>query len=90
MIVHSGKSVLFALIIHTYIHTVLKCIKQKVTGVFLSRGLHLDFPHSPFSALYEVSINSPGILYPSELPPPYEAVVGQTPASQVRNSCTIV
>ncbi|XP_068128638.1 protein ENTREP2 isoform X1 [Hyperolius riggenbachi] len=48
----------------------------------VQRGLHLDFPHSPFSTLYEVSINSPGILYPSELPPPYEAVVGQTPASQ--------
>nr|XP_033776073.1 protein FAM189A1 [Geotrypetes seraphini] len=47
------------------------------------RGLHLDFPHSPFSALYEVAINSPGMLYPSELPPPYEAVIGQTPASQV-------
>ncbi|MEE6502867.1 hypothetical protein FKM82_004663 [Ascaphus truei] len=48
----------------------------------VQRGLHLDFPHSPFSALYEVSINSPGMLYPSELPPPYEAVIGQTPASQ--------
>ncbi|XP_053573526.1 protein ENTREP2 [Bombina bombina] len=48
----------------------------------VQRGLHLDFPHSPFSTLYEVSINSPGILYPSELPPPYEAVIGQTPASQ--------
>ncbi|KAM5171191.1 protein ENTREP2 isoform 1-T1 [Mantella aurantiaca] len=48
----------------------------------VQRGLHLDFPHSPFSTLYEVSINSPGILYPSELPPPYEAVVGQTPVSQ--------
>ncbi|XP_035191406.1 protein FAM189A1 isoform X7 [Oxyura jamaicensis] len=48
-----------------------------------SRGLHLDFPHSPFSALYEVTINSPGILYPTELPPPYEAVIGETPASQV-------
>ncbi|XP_018110989.1 protein FAM189A1 isoform X3 [Xenopus laevis] len=48
----------------------------------VQRGLHLDFPHSPFSALYDVSINSPGILYPSELPPPYEAVIGQTPASQ--------
>ncbi|XP_032846248.2 protein FAM189A1 isoform X2 [Tyto alba] len=47
------------------------------------RGLHLDFPHSPFSALYEVTINSPGMLYPTELPPPYEAVVGETPASQV-------
>ncbi|XP_025055244.1 protein FAM189A1 [Alligator sinensis] len=47
------------------------------------RSLHLDFPHSPFSALYEVSINSPGMLYPTELPPPYEAVIGQTPASQV-------
>ncbi|XP_064373558.1 protein ENTREP2 isoform X2 [Dromaius novaehollandiae] len=47
------------------------------------RGFHLDFPHSPFSALYEVTINSPGMLYPAELPPPYEAVIGETPASQV-------
>ncbi|KFP03022.1 Protein FAM189A1, partial [Calypte anna] len=47
------------------------------------RGLHLDFPHSPFSNLYEVTINSPGMLYPTELPPPYEAVIGETPASQV-------
>ncbi|NWX31306.1 F1891 protein, partial [Notiomystis cincta] len=47
------------------------------------RGLHLDFPHSPFGALYEVTINSPGMLYPSELPPPYEAVIGEVPASQV-------
>ncbi|KFP84274.1 Protein FAM189A1, partial [Apaloderma vittatum] len=47
------------------------------------RGLHLDFPHSPFSALYEVTINSPGMLYPAELPPPYEAVIGETPASQL-------
>ncbi|XP_039413384.1 protein FAM189A1 isoform X7 [Corvus cornix cornix] len=47
------------------------------------RGLHLDFPHSPFGALYEVTINSPGMLYPSELPPPYEAVIGEMPASQV-------
>ncbi|NWR53279.1 F1891 protein, partial [Regulus satrapa] len=47
------------------------------------RSLHLDFPHSPFSALYEVTINSPGMLYPSELPPPYEAVIGEVPASQV-------
>ncbi|KAM9493394.1 protein ENTREP2 isoform 1-T1 [Clarias gariepinus] len=46
------------------------------------RGLHLDFPHSPFSAIYGVPINSPGIVYPAELPPPYESVVGQTPASQ--------
>ncbi|XP_028812411.1 protein FAM189A1 isoform X2 [Denticeps clupeoides] len=50
------------------------------------RGLHLDFPHSPFSAIYGVPINSPGTLYPSELPPPYESVVGQTPASQVATS----
>uniref|UniRef100_A0A4X2L5P3 Endosomal transmembrane epsin interactor 2 n=1 Tax=Vombatus ursinus TaxID=29139 RepID=A0A4X2L5P3_VOMUR len=49
------------------------------------RGLHLEFPHSPFSTLYEVAINSPGMLYPTELPPPYEAVIGQTLASQVRN-----
>uniref|UniRef100_A0A669P585 Family with sequence similarity 189 member A1 n=1 Tax=Phasianus colchicus TaxID=9054 RepID=A0A669P585_PHACC len=47
------------------------------------RNLHLEFPHSPFSALYEVTINSPGMLYPTELPPPYEAVIGETPASQV-------
>ncbi|XP_027754159.1 protein FAM189A1 isoform X2 [Empidonax traillii] len=47
------------------------------------RGLHLDFPHSPFGALYEVTINSPAMLYPSELPPPYEAVMGQGPARQV-------
>ncbi|XP_068060255.1 protein ENTREP2 isoform X7 [Anomalospiza imberbis] len=47
------------------------------------RNLHLDFPHSPFGALYEVTINSPGMLYPSELPPPYEAVFGEMPASQV-------
>ncbi|CAK6969786.1 protein FAM189A1 isoform X2 [Scomber scombrus] len=50
------------------------------------RGLHLDFPHSPFSAIYGVSINSPGTLYPTDLPPPYESVVGQTPASQVTTS----
>ncbi|NXU95097.1 F1891 protein, partial [Xiphorhynchus elegans] len=46
------------------------------------RGLHLDFPPSPFGALYEVTINSPGMLYPSELPPPYEAVIGEVPATQ--------
>ncbi|XP_008588111.1 PREDICTED: protein FAM189A1-like, partial [Galeopterus variegatus] len=47
------------------------------------RGLHLDFAPSPFSTLYDVAINSPGLPYPTELPPPYEAVMGQTPASQV-------
>ncbi|XP_063495128.1 protein ENTREP2 isoform X3 [Symphalangus syndactylus] len=47
------------------------------------RGLHLDFAPSPFSTLYDVAINSPGLLYPAELPPPYEAVVGHPPASQV-------
>ncbi|XP_076012085.1 protein ENTREP2 [Genypterus blacodes] len=50
------------------------------------RGLHLDFPHSPFSAIYGVPINSPGTLYPTDLPPPYESVVGQTPASQITTS----
>nr|XP_020462363.1 protein FAM189A1 isoform X2 [Monopterus albus] len=50
------------------------------------RGLHLDFPHSPFGAIYGVPINSPGTLYPTDLPPPYESVVGQTPASQVTTS----
>lgn len=54
--------------------------------MFLCRNLHLDFPHSPFGALYEVTINSPGMLYPSELPPPYEAVIGEMPASQVRKT----
>ncbi|KFV00844.1 Protein FAM189A1, partial [Pterocles gutturalis] len=49
----------------------------------VQRGLHLDFPHSPFSALYEVTVNSPGMLYPAELPPPYETVIRETPASQV-------
>lgn len=53
-------------------------------AVLFSRGLHLDFASSPFSTIYDVAINSPGMLYPAELPPPYEAVVGQTPASQVR------
>ncbi|KAM6202428.1 protein ENTREP2 [Rhynchocyon petersi] len=47
------------------------------------RGLHLDFTPSPFSTLYDVAINSPSLLYPAELPPPYEAVVGQRIPSQV-------
>uniref|UniRef100_G3SMC4 Family with sequence similarity 189 member A1 n=1 Tax=Loxodonta africana TaxID=9785 RepID=G3SMC4_LOXAF len=47
------------------------------------RGLHLDFSPSPFSTLYDVAISSPGLLYPAELPPPYEAVVSQNMASQV-------
>ncbi|XP_026923709.1 protein ENTREP2 isoform X1 [Acinonyx jubatus] len=47
------------------------------------RGLHLDFAPSPFSTLYDVAINSPGLLYPAELPPPYEAVVGPTATSQL-------
>lgn len=50
----------------------------------LFRGLHLDFGPSPFSMLRDVAINSPGLLYPAELPPPYEAVVGPAPGSQVR------
>lgn len=50
----------------------------------LFRGLTLDFPPCPFSALYDTRINSPGLFYPAELPPPYEAVVGPTSASQVR------
>ncbi|XP_041034363.1 protein FAM189A1 isoform X3 [Carcharodon carcharias] len=52
-------------------------------GVETQRSLHLDFPHSPFSTMYSVAINSPSSLYPAELPPPYEAVVGQPPTSQV-------
>ncbi|KAG5198119.1 hypothetical protein JEQ12_007809 [Ovis aries] len=47
------------------------------------RGLHLDFASSPFGTLYGVAINSPGLLYPAELPPPYEAVVGPSPANQL-------
>lgn len=58
--------------------------------MFVNRGLHLDFPHSTFSALYEVTINSPGMLYPAELPPPYEAVIGEMPASQVRKAKEIL
>ncbi|KAG8516283.1 Protein FAM189A1, partial [Galemys pyrenaicus] len=50
------------------------------------RGLHLDFAASPFSTLYDVAINSPGLLYPAELPPPYEAVVGPSPASQLASA----
>ncbi|XP_006872221.1 PREDICTED: protein FAM189A1 [Chrysochloris asiatica] len=49
------------------------------------RGLHLDFAPSPFSTLYDVSINSPVLLYPAELPPPYEVVVNQSMVSQVRS-----
>ncbi|XP_048473195.1 protein FAM189A1 [Rhincodon typus] len=51
-------------------------------GVETQRNLHLDFPHSPFSTMYSVAINSPSCLYPAELPPPYEAVVGQTSTNQ--------
>ncbi|KAI5943566.1 Protein FAM189A1 [Manis javanica] len=47
------------------------------------RSLHLDFAPSSFSTLYDAAINSPGLLYPAELPPPYEAVVGPTAASQL-------
>ncbi|XP_060709675.1 protein ENTREP2 [Hemiscyllium ocellatum] len=46
-------------------------------GVETQRNLHLDFPPSPFS-----TINSPSCLYPAELPPPYEAAVGQTSTNQ--------
>lgn len=57
--------------------------RSDVPRFCLSRGLHLDFASSPFGTLYRVTINSPGLLYPAELPPPYEAVVGPTPTSQV-------
>nr|KAF6409768.1 family with sequence similarity 189 member A1 [Rousettus aegyptiacus] len=50
------------------------------------RGLHLDFGPSPFSMLRDVAINSPGLLYPAELPPPYEAVVGLAPGSQLMSA----
>ncbi|XP_068847065.1 protein ENTREP2 [Capricornis sumatraensis] len=50
------------------------------------RGLHLDFASSPFGTLYGVAINSPGLLYPAELPPPYEAVVGPSTANQLPNT----
>lgn len=62
----------------------LTTVSLKLWCYVPDRGLHLDFPHSPFSAIYGVPINSPGTLYPTDLPPPYESVVGQTPASQVR------
>lgn len=58
--------------------------RSDVPRFCLSRGLHLDFASSPFGTLYRVTINSPALLYPAELPPPYEAVVGPTPTSQVR------
>ncbi|XP_014303522.1 protein FAM189A1 [Myotis lucifugus] len=47
------------------------------------RGLRLDLAPAPFGTLYDAAINSPGLLYPAELPPPYEAVVGPAPPSQV-------
>ncbi|KAG9352077.1 hypothetical protein JZ751_020490 [Albula glossodonta] len=50
------------------------------------RGLHLDFPHSPFSAIYGVPINSPGTLYPSELPPPYESIATTSLEQQATES----
>lgn len=57
---------------------------QRVNFLLLPlRGLHLDFASSPFGTLYGVAINSPGLLYPAELPPPYEAVVGPSPTNQV-------
>lgn len=59
-------------------------LPQRVTFLLLPlRGLHLDFASSPFGTLYGVAINSPGLLYPAELPPPYEAVVGPSPTNQV-------
>ncbi|XP_006771829.2 PREDICTED: protein FAM189A1 [Myotis davidii] len=47
------------------------------------RGLRLDLAPAPFGTLYDAAINSPGLLYPAELPPPYEAVVGPALPSQV-------
>ncbi|XP_066210673.1 protein ENTREP2 [Saccopteryx leptura] len=54
------------------------------------RGLHLDFTPSPLSTLYDLAINSPSLLYPAELPPPYEAVVGQAPGSQLLGADPLV
>ncbi|KAM8780284.1 protein ENTREP2 [Rhynchonycteris naso] len=54
------------------------------------RGLHLDFTPSPLSTLYDIAINSPGLLYPTELPPPYEAVVGPVPSSQLLGADPLV
>ncbi|XP_006903428.1 PREDICTED: protein FAM189A1-like, partial [Elephantulus edwardii] len=51
-------------------------------AVDTQRGLHLNFAPSPFNTLYDVAINSPGLLYPAELPPPYESVVGRSMPSQ--------
>lgn len=72
-----------------FTHFVAVFFPDAVNPVPPDRGLHLDFPHSPFSAIYGVPINSPGTLYPSDLPPPYESVVGHTPASQVRNTLSL-
>lgn len=61
-----------------------RLLPQRVSFLLLPlRGLHLDFASSPFGTLYGVAINSPGLLYPAELPPPYEAVVGPSPTNQV-------
>ena len=69
---------------HRVLQVQLRPLRVTAPRPRLHRGLHLDFAPSPFSALYDMAINSPGLLYPAELPPPYEAVVGPAPASQVR------
>ncbi|ELV11260.1 Protein FAM189A1 [Tupaia chinensis] len=44
----------------------------------------LGSPACPFHTLQDAGPTSPSLPSPAELPPPYEAVVGPTPASQVR------
>ncbi|XP_049638657.1 protein ENTREP2 isoform X1 [Suncus etruscus] len=46
------------------------------------RGLRLDLAAATFSSLFDATLSSPARLYPAELPPPYEAVVGPSPAAQ--------
>jgi len=48
------------------------------------------FPHAFFSVCtcsvtYNGSMESPVPLYPTDCPPPYEAVMGQRASSQVKN-----
>lgn len=44
----------------------------------------IDIFESTFSITYNGSMESPVPLYPTDCPPPYEAVMGQRAASQVR------
>lgn len=49
----------------------------------------IDIFASTFSITYNGSMESPVPLYPTDCPPPYEAVMGQRAASQV-SMCVLV